>query len=41
LKSYDEEQVEIEIKIKTRRKTISIPRKKIAVIRLAIDFSAS
>ncbi|MDE0582640.1 ribosome maturation factor RimP [Planococcus sp. A6] len=41
LKSYDEEQVEIEIKIKTRRKTISIPRKKIAMIRLAIDFSAS
>lgn len=40
LLSYDEEQVEIEIKIKTRRKTIAIPRQKIAVIRLAIDFSA-
>ncbi|RNF40598.1 ribosome maturation factor RimP [Planococcus salinus] len=39
LKSYNEEQVEIEIKIKTRRKTIVIPRQKIAVIRLAIDFS--
>ncbi|MCJ1907249.1 ribosome maturation factor RimP [Planococcus ruber] len=39
LLSYNEEQVEIEIKIKTRRKTIVIPREKIAVIRLAIDFS--
>ena len=39
LLSYNEEQVEIEIKIKTRRKTIAIPREKIAVIRLAIDFS--
>ncbi|MGM0897535.1 MAG: ribosome maturation factor RimP [Bacillota bacterium] len=41
LKSFDEDQVEIEIKIKTRRKTISIPKNKIALIRLAIDFSAS
>lgn len=41
LKSFDDEQVEIEMKIKTRRKTISIPRAKIALIRLAIDFSAS
>lgn len=39
LLSYNEEQVEIEIKIKTRRKTMAIPRDKIAVIRLAIDFS--
>lgn len=39
LKSYDDEQVEIEIKIKTRRKIINIPKDKIAVIRLAIDFS--
>ncbi len=39
LKSYTEDEVEIEIKIKTRRKTIAIDRKKIAVIRLAIDFS--
>ncbi|MDQ0427768.1 MULTISPECIES: ribosome maturation factor RimP [Caryophanaceae] len=39
LKSYDDEQVEIEIKIKTRRKIINIPKEKIAVIRLAIDFS--
>ncbi len=39
LKSYDDEQVEIEIKIKTRRKLINIPKDKIAVIRLAIDFS--
>ncbi|ANU22907.1 hypothetical protein GPDM_09575 [Planococcus donghaensis MPA1U2] len=39
LKSYDDEQVEIEIKIKTRRKIISIAKNKIAVIRLAIDFS--
>ena len=39
LKSYDDEQVEIEIKIKTRRKIINLPKDKIAVIRLAIDFS--
>lgn len=39
LKSYSDEEVEIEIKIKTRRKTIVIARNKIAVIRLAIDFS--
>lgn len=39
LKSFDDEQVEIEIKIKTRRKIISIAKNKIAVIRLAIDFS--
>ncbi|AIY05851.1 hypothetical protein Plano_1886 [Planococcus sp. PAMC 21323] len=39
LKSYDDEQVEIEIKIKTRRKIINIAKNKIAVIRLAIDFS--
>lgn len=39
LKSYDDEQVEIEIKIKTRRKIINIPKDKVAVIRLAIDFS--
>ncbi len=39
LKSYDDQQVEIEIKIKTRRKTITIAKEKIAVIRLAIDFS--
>ncbi len=39
LKSYDEEQVVIEIKIKTRRKIITIAKDKIAVIRLAIDFS--
>ena len=40
LLSYNDEEVEIEIKIKTRRKTFVIDRKKIAVIRLAIDFSA-
>ncbi len=40
LQSYTDEEVQIEIKIKTRRKTIVIPRQKIAVIRLAIDFSA-
>jgi ribosome maturation factor RimP len=40
LTSYDDEKVEIEIKIKTRRKKLVIERKKIAVIRLAIDFSA-
>jgi ribosome maturation factor RimP len=38
--SYNEDEVEVEIKIKTRRKTIVVDRKKIAVIRLAIDFSA-
>lgn len=40
LQSYNEDEVEIEVKIKTRRKMIVIPRQKIAVIRLAIDFSA-
>lgn len=40
LLSYNKDEVEIEVKIKTRRKTIVIPRPKIAVIRLAIDFSA-
>lgn len=40
LMSFDEQQVTIEIKIKTRRKTLVIDRSKIAVIRLAIDFSA-
>lgn len=39
LNAYDDEQVTIEIKIKTRRKTIVVDRSKIAVIRLAIDFS--
>ena len=39
LQSYTEEEVQIEIKIKTRRKTATFDRKKIAVIRLAIDFS--
>ncbi|MGI2327189.1 ribosome maturation factor RimP [Planococcus sp. YIM B11945] len=40
LLAYNDDEVEIEIKIKTRRKTIVVERKKIAVIRLAIDFSA-
>lgn len=38
LKSYDDDQIELTIKIKTRRKTISIPRKLIAKIRFAIEF---
>lgn len=39
LQSFTEDEVQIEIKIKTRRKTAAFDRKKIAVIRLAIDFS--
>lgn len=38
LKSYDEKQIELTIKIKTRRKTIAIPRKLIAKMRFAIEF---
>lgn len=38
LKSYNDEEIELEIKIKTRRKTLTIPRKLIANIRFAIEF---
>ena len=38
LKSYNDEQIELEIKIKTRRKTLTIPRNLIANIRFAIEF---
>lgn len=38
LKSYNDEEIELEIKIKTRRKTLTIPRKLIASIRFAIEF---
>lgn len=38
LKSYNDEEIELEIKIKTRRKTLTIPRKLIANSRFAIEF---
>ncbi|GAA3637233.1 ribosome maturation factor RimP [Lactobacillus hamsteri] len=38
LKSYNDEEIELEIKIKTRRKTLTIPRKLIANARFAIEF---
>lgn len=38
LKSFNDEEIELEIKIKTRRKTLTIPRKLIANIRFAIEF---
>lgn len=38
LKTYNDEQIELEIKIKTRRKTLTIPRNLIANIRFAIEF---
>ena len=38
LKSYNDDEVVLEIKIKTQRKTITIPRKLIANIRFAIEF---
>ncbi|AQQ53721.1 ribosome maturation factor RimP [Planococcus lenghuensis] len=40
LRQADEQEVTVEIKIKTRKKTVVIGRDKIAVARLAIDFSA-
>lgn len=36
LKSYNDDEVELEVKIKTRRKTVVVPRKLIANIRFAI-----
>lgn len=38
LKSYNDDEVVLEVKIKTRKKTITIPRKLIANIRFAIEF---
>ncbi len=38
LKSYSDDEIELEIKIKTRKKTLTIPRKIIANIRFAIEF---
>lgn len=38
LKSYNNDEVELEVKIKTRRKTVVVPRKLIANIRFAIEF---
>lgn len=40
LRSADPDELAVEVKIKTRRKTVEIPRDKVAVARLAIDFSA-
>lgn len=41
LKSYNEQGLEVEIRIKTRKKNIFIEKGKIAKARLAIDFSAN
>ncbi|MDF7668209.1 ribosome maturation factor RimP [Lactobacillus sp. ESL0703] len=38
LKSFNDDEIELEIKIKTRRKRLTIPRKLIANIRFAIEF---
>lgn len=38
LKSYNDDEIELEIKIKTRKKLLTIPRKLIANIRFAIEF---
>ena len=38
LKSYNDDEVVLEIKDKTRRKTLTVPRKLIANIRFAIEF---
>ncbi|MDF7639069.1 ribosome maturation factor RimP [Lactobacillus sp. ESL0791] len=38
LKSYNDDQIELEIKIKTKRKKIIIPHKLIANIRFAVEF---
>lgn len=38
LKSYNDDEIVLEVKIKTRKKTITIPRKLIANIRFAIEF---
>ena len=38
LKSFNAEEIELEVKIKTRRKQLTIPRRLIANIRFAIEF---
>ena len=38
LKSYNDEEIVLEVKDKTRRKTLTVPRKLIANIRFAIEF---
>lgn len=38
LKSYNDDEIVLEIKDKTRRKAITVPRKLIAKIRFAIEF---
>ena len=38
LKSYDDSEIELEIKVKTKKKVLSLPRKTIASIRFAIEF---
>lgn len=40
LQAYGSEGAEVEIRIKTRTKTVLIEREKMAIARLAIDFSA-
>ena len=38
LKAFSDEEIELEVKVKTRRKQLTIPRKLIANIRFAIEF---
>lgn len=38
LKSYNDDEIVLEVKDKTRRKTLTVPRKLIANIRFAIEF---
>jgi len=38
LKSYNDNEIKLEIKVKTRKKILSLPRKLIANIRFAIEF---
>ena len=38
LKAFNDEEIELEVKVKTRRKQLTIPRKLIASIRFAIEF---
>lgn len=40
LTSYDEHTLVVEVRIKTRKMTVTIEQEKIALARLAIDFSA-
>lgn len=40
LTSYDEHTLVMEVRIKTRKMTVTIEQEKIALARLAIDFSA-